>query len=117
MNTMTELDLTGDIIAVTDIIERYEALEEMVNGLPDALERRALATILDDLRGNGGDHQWRGDWYPSYLIRDLHFEEYVIKILEDCGTIPKDFPTWVTKTKIDGATYWYRIVLPPLGGD
>lgn len=123
MNTMTELDLNGDIIAVTDIIERYEALEEMVDGLPDALERTALAAILDDLRGNGGDEKWRGDWYPSQLIRDIYFENHTIEMLHDCGTIPKDFPTWVeidwdatarnvqmdyTATEIDGVTYWYR---------
>jgi len=119
----TTLDLTADIIDVRDIIERYKVLDEMEDCLPDALERCALAAILDDLRGNGGDEKWRGDWYPAYLIRDSHFKEYAIQMLEDCGTIPKDFPSWVeidwdatarnvrvdyTSTDIDGVTYWYR---------
>jgi hypothetical protein len=121
--TSTDLDLTSDIIAMTDIIKRYEELELMEDGLPDALERCALAAILDDLRGNGGDHKWCGDWYPAYLIRDSHFEKYTIEMLEDCGTIPKDLPSWVeidwertannvqidyTSTTIEGTTYWYR---------
>jgi hypothetical protein len=123
MNTKTDLDLTSDIIAVTDIIERFEELESMEDGLPNALERCALAAILDDLRSNGGDEQWRGDWYPGFLIRDSHFKDYAIEMLEDCGTIPKDLPSWVeidwertarnvridyTGTTIEGVTYWYR---------
>ena len=73
--------------------------------------------------GNGGDEQWRGDWYPVTLISERAFEDHVREMLEDCGTIPKDLPWFVaidwettaqhvqgdyTPVKIDGITYWYR---------
>ena len=120
---MTTLDLSADIIDVCDIIDRYETLEDASDGLPDAEERTQLAAILDELKGNGGDTQWRGDWYPGALIRDSYFAYYAREMLEDCDTIPHDLPSWVeidwnatarnvrmdyTPTEIDGATYWYR---------
>lgn len=119
----TQLDLTADTIDVRDIIARYEELEDAVDGLPDAEERFLLASILDDLKGNGGDEQWRGDWYPVTLISERTFEDHVRELLEDCGTIPKDLPWFVaidwettaqhvqgdyTPIEIDGTTYWYR---------
>lgn len=135
-NTTNALDLTADIIDVRDIISRYEDLVELLdidarevmpgsNGELEALrgERSKLEDLLSELRGNGGDEEWRGDWYPSALIRDSHFEAYVQELLEDCGYIPKDFPDWIeidwrgtarnvevdyTACEIDGVTYWYR---------
>lgn len=112
-----------DIIDVRDIIERYEELEAEPDGLPDAEERCALAALLDDLKGNGGDEQWRGDWYPVTLIRESYFTDYTRELCEDCGYIPKDFPHWIeidweatsrnvlvdySSTEIDGVTYYYR---------
>ena len=55
MQTNNTLDLTADVIDVRDIIERYEALEDAADGLPDAEERCQLAAILDELKGKGGD--------------------------------------------------------------
>jgi hypothetical protein len=119
----TQLDLTADTIDVRDIIARYEELEDAVDGLPDAEERCLLASILDDLKSNGGDEKWRGDWYPVTLISERTFEDHVRELLEDCGTIPKDLPWFVaidwettaqhvqgdyTFVEIDGTTYWYR---------
>ena len=121
--TTATLDLTADTIDVRDIIARYEELEAASDGLPDAVERTALAAILDDLRGYGGDEQWRGDWYPITLIRDSYFTYYAREMLEDCGTIPRDMPSWVeidweatagnvrmdyTPVEIDNATYYCR---------
>ena len=121
--TTATLDLTADTIDVRDIIARFEQLEDASDGLPDAEERTQLAAILDDLKGNGGDEQWRGDWYPVTLICDSYFTYYAREMLEDCGTIPRDFPWWVeidwdatarnvrvdyTPVDIDGVTYWYR---------
>jgi antirestriction protein len=121
--TMTTLDISADIIDVCDIIDRFEELESAADGLPDAEERTALAEILDELKGNGGDTQWRGDWYPSHLIADSHFTEYTREMLADCGTIPSDLPAWVeidwdatarnvrsdyTAIEMDNDTYWYR---------
>lgn len=95
----TSLDLTADIIDVRDIIERVEELEELQEQgeyleTPDC-EMTALRAILSDLAGNGGDEQWRGDWYPVVLIRDHHFTAYCRELLEDCGDIPKDLPHYV----------------------
>ena len=95
----TEIDLTADIIDVRDIIERVgelEELQEMGEHLetPDC-ELTQLRAVLEELKGSGGDEQWRGDWYPVTLIRESHFTEYTREILEDCGTIPRDLPAWV----------------------
>jgi len=89
----TAIDLTADIIDVRDIIERFEELEQLTEGQEE--EFGALMSLLDDLENNGGDEQWRGDWYPITLIRESHFTEYTREMLEDCGTIPRDLPAWV----------------------
>ena len=123
MQTNNTLDLTADVIDVRDIIERYEALEDAADGLPDAEERCQLAAILDELKGKGGDEKWRGDWYPLVLIRDSHFTDYVRELLADCGDVSASLPWYVavdwgqtarnfhvdyTTIDIDGVTYWYR---------
>ena len=131
MDTIT-LDLSADIIDVRDIIARVEELEQEREGLdissPErdanlAAEHCQLANILAELVGYGGDEQWRGDWYPVTLVRDSHFTDYARELLEECGTIPRDLPSWVeidweatarnvridyTPVDIDGCTYWYR---------
>jgi antirestriction protein len=117
------LDLTADIIDVRDIIERYEELENESDGLPNAEERYQLSLILSDLKGAGGDEEWRDDWYPLTLISESHFVDYVREMLEDCGDIPKDLPHYIhidwkstardvgmdySSVEIDGSTYFYR---------
>jgi len=123
----TQLDLTADIIDLRDIIARVEELDPEYSDIKltddEVKEFAELQAILDDLKGNGGDEQFRGDWYPVTLIRDSHFTDYAREMLEDCGTIPRDLPSWVeidweatarnirvdyTPTDIDGVTYWYR---------
>ena len=130
--THQELDLTADIIDVRDIIARVEELESSIEdgAAETAAEERAeaqelntLTAILDDLKGYGGDEQWRGDWYPVTLINERHWVDYVQELLEDCGTIPRDLPHWVhidweatarevkvdySEVTIDGVTYFYR---------
>jgi hypothetical protein len=124
---MTTLDLTADTIDVRDIIARFMELEELqeqgeYTETPDC-ELQTLTAILAELKGEGGDEQWRGDWYPMLLIRESYFTNYAREMLEDCGTIPRDLPSWViidweatadnvqvdyTPVEIDGITYWYR---------
>lgn len=132
----TKLDLTADIIDIRDIIARYEELESEIDGIVSddtvyihgeteslQAELASLAAILDDLKGQGGDEQWRSDWYPITLIRDSYFTDYACELLEDCGTIPRDLPCWVEidwdatarnvrmdymPIDIDGVTYWCR---------
>lgn len=128
--TTATLDLTRDTIDVRDIIARFELLEAESHTWCDDgddadawAELNALQAILADLVGNGDDEQWRGDWYPVTLIRDSYFTYYAREMLEDCGTIPRDMPSWVeidwdatagnvrmdyTPVEIDGSTYWYR---------
>ena len=120
---MKKIDLTADIIDVRDIIERYEELENQDDSLPDAEERTFLASILDELKGCGGDEQWRGDWYPITLIADSYFVDYCIDLVTDIGDLPRNIPCYLaidweatainiqqdyTSTEIDGVTYWYR---------
>lgn len=130
----TQLDLTADIIDIRDIIARVEEFEDVQSDYDADVfgrqwpekERQELAiltAILDELKGNGGDEQWRGDWYPVTLIADSYFTDYTREMLEDCGTIPRDMPSWVeidwhatarnirmdyTPIDIDGVTYWHR---------
>jgi hypothetical protein len=125
----TELDLTTDVIDVRDIIARVETLEDECDdtsalSTPEArAELTALRAILDELSGNGGDEQWRGDWYPITLIDDAYFVDYVRDLLADCGEVPRDLPDYIeidwratarnvqpdySSVEIDGRTYWYR---------
>lgn len=133
---MTNKLNTNDIIDVRDLIERYEELvnlldisaHELLPGSSAELanlnaESLTLASILDKLMGNGGDEEWRGDWYPVTLVRDSYFKTYAQELVEDCGDIPRDLPNYIAidwqvtarnirvdylSTEIDGITYWYR---------
>ncbi len=102
MTTANKLDLTADIIDVRDIIARVEAIESegddtfLADTDPETLgEARTLRMILNDLEGNGGDEQFRGEWYPVTLIADHHFTAYARELLEDCDVIPADLPAYV----------------------
>ena len=123
----TQLDLTADIIDLRDIIARVEELDPEYSDIKltddEVKEFAELQAILDDLKGYGGDEQWRGDWYPVTLICDSYFTDYAREMLHDCGDIPRDIPHYIeidwdatarnirvdyTPTEIDGVTYWYR---------
>lgn len=126
MSTATTLGLSDDIIDTCDLIARFEELEDqLVDGTPECTEALAeykvLQSILEDMRDYGGDEKWRGDWYPSTLIRESHFEEYMNQMVYDCYEMPKDLPSFMTivldyvalqqdytAVEIDGATYFYR---------
>lgn len=85
-------------------------------------ELKALEALLDDLRGNGGDHQWEGDWYPATLYRDDEtFTDHIEELTTDCYAL--NLPPFVevdwkatadncrvdyTEIEIDGVTYLYR---------
>jgi len=122
-----------DIIDIRDIIERIEELESVLetpveDGIWDDADRREasqelqiLTDIMDELKGYGGDEQWRGDWYPVTLIRESHFEEAMDELVADCYEVPKNLPSFMTITldyvalqqdystvEIDGTTYFYR---------
>lgn len=129
---------TNDIIDVRDIIARFETLEEETTN-DDAVTRAIVADeslsarryelaqlteILEDLKGNGGDEEWCGDWYPVTLIRDSYFKTYAQELAEDCGMIdrsahwPNTCIDWTQAARelqhdylsidIGGVIYWYR---------
>ena len=115
----------SEYVDIRDMIERYEELEddESLNE-EDTAERDALKELLDDLRSNGGETPWRGDWYPVTLIRDDLFMEYAKELAEDIGAIvcatlwPCTCIDWekavqelqadYSSVEYDGDTYWYR---------
>jgi hypothetical protein len=130
---MADISNSDDMIDVRDVIARVEELREQrddinpEDGLKyelDTDERAELATLeslLDDLKGYGGDEQWNGDWYPVSLIRDSYFETAMDELLEDIGDMPKNIPPYLTITvnydalqmdyssvEFDNVTYWYR---------
>ena len=116
-----------DIIDVRDIIERFEELEQLQEDgeyteAPDC-ELSCLRELLEDLVGRDGDEQWRGDWYPVTLVNESYFAEYSQELLEDCGEIPRDLPSYIvidweatadnlkgdyTTIEIDGCTFYCR---------
>jgi hypothetical protein len=126
----TELDLTADIIDVRDVIARFEELEREIDLTPPdelqnelIIERCTLRALLDELKGYGGDEQWRGDWYPLQLIDDEYFVEYATDLVIDCGGMPRDLPNYIvvdwaatarniredySQIDVDGRVYWYR---------
>lgn len=87
-------------------------------------EYEALKSLLEDLKGYGGDEEWRGDWYPISLIRDSYFVEAMQELCEDIGDIPRGgLPSYYvidweatannlrvdySSVEFDGVTYWYR---------
>jgi len=131
---MRDIDNTQDLIDVRDVIARVEEIESSVEdytgteGEPEpddyTEELVTLTAFLADLAGNGGDEEWRGDWYPVTLVRDSYFKEYAQDLAEDIGAIPDnaqwpcrcidwDKAAWelrmdYTSAEYGGVTYWYR---------
>ena len=138
-----EITNDEDYIDVREIIERFEELEgereSACDGETDDEDSDRLAdfddsasgdeytrlkSLLEDLEGNGGDHEWRGSWYPVSLIRQSHFTVYAEELAEDIGAINRDagWPNqhidWeaaadallidYSSVEFDGVTYYYR---------
>ena len=114
--TTKEISNTEDTLDVRDIIAAVEADEDNAPA--------ELVALLDELKGNGGDEQWRGDWYPVTLIRDSYFKEYAQELADDIGATDRnaawplncidweeaasDLQIDYTTVEFDGVTYWYR---------
>lgn len=121
--TTTELDLSADMIDLRAIIERFEELRGIMPDSEHLDEFEQLTNILEELKGQGGDEQWQGDWYPSTLISEVYFVEYAQELCQDIGAIPDDFPSYIeidwevtarniqmdySEIDIDGLTYYFR---------
>jgi hypothetical protein len=122
-----EISNSDDVIDVRDVIAKIEEMEEREGGAEDhemCIELRRLRSLMEDLKGYGGDEQWRGDWYPLQLIHDSYFETHAQELAEDCGMIERDakWPytciDWkqaarelrgdYSSVEFEGVTYWYR---------
>lgn len=113
------------ILDLRDSITRYEELEGETETLTEdeREEMTALESLFADLRGYGGDEQWRGDWYPLTLIREDYFTEAMREMVEDLGDLPNGTPPYIvvdweamadnlradySEVEYDGDTYLYR---------
>jgi antirestriction protein len=132
-------DFNQEFLDVRDMIARVEQLEVLRQPGPvdtgdpeDAeyaqddlfAELATLESALAEMAGCGGDHEWRGVWYPVTLIRESDFEDYARELAEDIGAISRDaqwplsFIDWeaaanalridYSDIEIDGTTYVYR---------
>lgn len=134
LKAMREISSNEDYLDVRDVIARFEELETEKEDLREEHgaadvgwdnrdEFNNLRSLLDDLKGQGGDEQWRGDWYPITLIRDSYFVEAMQELCSDITDLPKEIPSYIeidwkktadnlrvdyTSTEFDGVTYWYR---------
>jgi antirestriction protein len=121
-----------DTIDVRDIIERIEELESSKDDHKedpaggywsddDEQELQTLADLMDELKGNGGDEQWRGDWYPVTLIRESYFTDYTEELVSECYDLrlpdfvhvdweatARDVKVDYSTVEIDGVTFFYR---------
>lgn len=118
------LDNGESLLDVRDLIERYEELESDKGGAADAEDEfKTLQEVLDGLAGAGGDHEWRGVWYPVTLIRESYFVEDTQSFAEEIGAVDGKNSSWIaidwektaenrkidfSEVEIDGVTYLYR---------
>lgn len=134
---MENIITADNVIDIRDVTDRVEHLEKLRQPGPVDLgadnetdqdelfeELERLECLLGEIRGRGGDHDWRGDWYPISLIRDGFMEDYCRELAIDCGMIaraeswPLDCIDWERATdrfkedyseiEFMGETYWYR---------
>jgi hypothetical protein len=120
----TEISNTDDLLDVRDIIARFEELEGDENrDEDDEAEFVQLTALLSELKGNGGDEQWLGDWYPITLIHESYWVDYCEEMLKDIGELPQDIPWYIeidwektaghikvdySECDFDGQTFYYR---------
>lgn len=131
-------DILDQIFDLRDVIERFEELENELNDIESREENAAelaewhndyddeylhMQKFLNEVKGYGGDEQWRGDWYPITFIRNDYTAEYTEELIKDCCDLPKEIPhyiaidwakTWenirvdYSQVEIGADTYWYR---------
>ena len=120
-----DISSTADVIDLRDVSARIEELEaDDEREQQETEELATLAALMEELRGNGGDHDWRGSWYPLMLVRDSYFETYAREFADDIGAVKSDadWPArhidWTaaaeelqqdySSVEYEGETYWYR---------
>jgi antirestriction protein len=122
--TKTFDEILGDVFDIRDVIARFEELEgSETRDEDEQAEFHQIASFLDDVKGYGGDEQWRGDWYPVGFIADHYFERYAEEFADDIGAVNRDM-SWpytcidweqaarelqqdYSSVTINGTDYWY----------
>jgi|SRR5215472_364036 len=124
---MTRMTESGeDLLDMRDITDRFEELEDQEErDEGDEEEYEALANLIRSLKGYGGDHQWRGDWYPGALIEDSYFQKYAEELADelygreiggakwpfsciDWEQAARELQTDYSTVEYGSFTYWYR---------
>lgn len=124
---MTQYFEHDDIVDIRDLIARFEELESMGSDDRDDDEQSEFETlqqVLTELRSIGGDHQWRGDWYPLLLIeKDYFYSDYAEEFVKEVGDFPLNIPSYLeidwektadnllqdySEIVIEGVDYVYR---------
>lgn len=77
-------------ITPEEVADSVAALDNDADSFNGGEELEKLRDFLDQMKGYGGDHQWRGDWYPVTLVRESYFEDYARELAEDIGAIKGD---------------------------
>lgn len=109
--------------AETALASANKALKEWDDS-DEAEELNHLSAFLEELKDGGGDHQWRGRWYPVTLVRDSYFRDFAQDEAEQLGLVTDDSRWPYTsidwekaadelrvdydRAEFDGVTYWYR---------
>ncbi len=65
--------------------------ESILTDRDDAEELRILTALADECADYSAD--WK---YGETLIRRSYFESYMDEMVEDCYTLPKDAPSWMS---------------------
>lgn len=116
-----------EILDTRDLQDRMDEIEmdletlEMNEAEREALreELTALQTLQEEVEGYSSE-DWR---YGVQLIAEESFAEYCQELLEDCGEIPRDLPSYIvidweetasnlridyTEVDFEGTTYLFR---------
>lgn len=117
-------ELAEALTTAQTALEAAQAALEAFDASDDKEELDELESLLKELEGYGGDHQFEGDWYPGQLIRDSYFKEYAEQLADDIGAVnsdagwPNNCIDWdkaanqllldYSEVEIDGIEYHYR---------
>ncbi len=85
-------DTTGELTAIS--ADASTALNDW-DLSDEGIEHRNLIGLLSDLKGYGGDEQWRGDWYPITLIARSYFVDYCRELVSNIGDMPREIPSYL----------------------
>ena len=118
----TTISNMDDVIDSRDVIARIEELtnecESVGLDYDDYMELETLTDLAEECE------DYASDWtYGETLIRRSYFEDYMDEMVEDCYTLPKDMPSWMsikldydaleqdyTSVDFDGVEYLIRSV-------